>query len=201
MIQIGEETFRTPLEQLDYLTNYLQSATPIKVDGQVDSFYVLPDPTQNAGKTFAAGTQSPYYYYASDGERWISLGQFPKAGPAGPQGPAGEIEAGFGLNETGNTLEVDTDEIATVQYVDQSVTGLATMSEVNDAIDDRVPAPTTQDVGKFLYAITTGNTTWFSPNYETKGYTTVRGTTYTNETHKVTIVTNGVTTTFTLFGT
>lgn len=50
----------------------------------------------------------------------------------------------------------DLSTYATIAYVDESVTGLATMDEVEDAIDDRVPAPVGADLGKFLKAGSTG---------------------------------------------
>lgn len=72
-----------------------------------------------------AGAQGPQGPTGPQG----ATGETGAQGPTGPQGPQGDpgptYSAGTGIGISNNTISVDTDTISTVDYVDQSVTGLA----------------------------------------------------------------------------
>ena len=47
-------------------------------------------PTAKQGDIYAVGTEAPFELYLYNDSSWVSLGQFPKAGPKGEQGPKGQ---------------------------------------------------------------------------------------------------------------
>ena len=72
----------------------------IKVIGHVDESTDLPEPAEyegDYGDAYAVGTEAPYNFYiftrAFEGEEdpsWFNIGEFPKPGPQGEEGPAGQ---------------------------------------------------------------------------------------------------------------
>lgn len=81
----------------------------IRVIGSVDTAEELPDPETYEGEygdAYTVGTEAPYDMYVftrpNTGEttpRWFDLGEFPKPGPQGEEGPAGQDGA------TGNGIQ------------------------------------------------------------------------------------------------
>ena len=61
----------------------------LDIKGIVPTYSDLPTGTQ--GSIYAVGTEAPFELYVYNDSSWVNLGQFPKAGPRGEQGPQGQI--------------------------------------------------------------------------------------------------------------
>ena len=55
----------------------------------VQTYNDLPT-TAEQGNIYAVGTEAPFELYVYNDSSWVNLGQFPKAGPKGDQGPKGQ---------------------------------------------------------------------------------------------------------------
>lgn len=60
----------------------------LDIKGIVPTYKELPTGVQ--GSIYAVGTESPFELYLYNDSSWVNLGQFPKAGPKGEQGPKGQ---------------------------------------------------------------------------------------------------------------
>ena len=60
----------------------------LDIKGIVPTYSELPTGVQ--GNIYAVGTEAPFELYLYNDSSWVSLGQFPKAGPKGEQGPRGQ---------------------------------------------------------------------------------------------------------------
>ena len=60
----------------------------LDIQGIVSTYNDLP--TGQQGNIYAVGTEAPFELYLYNDSSWVSLGQFPKAGPKGEQGPRGQ---------------------------------------------------------------------------------------------------------------
>ena len=61
----------------------------LDIKGIVPTYSDLP--TGEQGSIYAVGTEAPFELYVYNDSSWVNLGQFPKAGPRGEQGPQGQI--------------------------------------------------------------------------------------------------------------
>lgn len=92
MIIINNTQKRNLEEQVAYLTEVMgQTIDVVKnVVGIVPNAVALPNPELYVtGTTYAVGTSAPYHYYVDMGDKWVDLGTFPAAGPAGENGKDG----------------------------------------------------------------------------------------------------------------
>jgi len=80
-----------------------------------------------------------------------------------------------------NEIYVNTDEIASVDYVDESVTDLITESEAQNLIDERTPEPEVSDLGKYLKVGSTGTMWSVLPNSFPVTFTNVEPTSDNNQ--------------------
>ena len=56
----------------------------------VQTYNDLPTAAAEQGNIYAVGTEAPFELYVYNDSSWVNLGQFPKAGPKGDQGPKGQ---------------------------------------------------------------------------------------------------------------
>lgn len=69
----------------------LQDSNILELDIKdiVQNYNDLPTAAEQ-GNIYAVGTEAPFELYVYNNSSWVNLGQFPKAGPKGDQGPKGQ---------------------------------------------------------------------------------------------------------------
>ena len=107
MLNFGNKEFRNIQEQVYKNMQDIKELKDLAIVGINVQYIVetvaeledIVDP--EAGQMAAVGSSSPFTLYVYNEGAWVSLGEFPKAGPQGEQGPQGEPGARGARGETG----------------------------------------------------------------------------------------------------
>lgn len=107
MLNFGNKEFRNIQEQVYKNMQDIKELKDLAIVG-INVQYIVETEADledieepEAGQMAAVGSSSPFTLYVYNEDEWVSLGEFPLAGPQGEQGPQGEPGARGARGETG----------------------------------------------------------------------------------------------------